>query len=219
MAQKAPAGFFLIDGNAAAFRPPEHPFFQLIGQRGLDGAVFLGDHLMAAPPVKAGRRSPLFGGAGVHGLVPVVEVFAPHDFQIRDTLAAQPLQGVLHPLALGEQFFFVLHVPEVAAAALGKGGAAWLLAVGRRFQQLFDAGIGFVFQGLDDAQTAPVSPHASLHKHHLAVQAAYSHTAAFIAGDDSFVYAVFFQTHGRSSSVRLSPSSVKGISKSMGPEV
>ena len=202
---------FPVDGYAVLAGPSQHRFLQSICLGRLDGAPGCGHHLMAAPAVKPGLGHALYQGTGVHGFVPVAFHLSAYDLQPWVGCARQPLQGILHPLLLIIQLFFIGHMPKVAAAAPGEGRAPRLLPCFRRAQQLFDAGIGFVFQAFDDPQAAQIAPYTPFHKDYLAIHPAKAHALAGIPGDLRRMYAVFLQCHGCNPSAKASPKASRGM--------
>ena len=82
----------------------------------LDKAALRLHHLMGAGTVKAHLA---VGGDGILALVAVAQrLIGTDDLLHLHAAAAQAGQGVLHPLALGAKLLGVVHVTEVAAAAL-----------------------------------------------------------------------------------------------------
>ena len=111
--------------------------------------------------------------------------------------AANAAHGIPHTALLLPQFFFVGNVAELAASALGEGGAIGRNAVGRGLQQFFQTAEGIVFQHLYQADAANIPPSGAGDKDGHAVDMGNAGALGGIALNGGGMNLIFHQRHRR----------------------
>ena len=191
VAHQALAGGLIVGADLIAAHPLPHRLCGLVRHLRLDEAALDRHHLMAAGAVKAhGTVSP----HGVLTLVAVAErVSGPQDLLHLQVRAAQTLQGVLHPLALGPQLLRVGQVLEIAPAANAEVGALRLRALRRGFVDPHQLSHCRGLHDPGDLQIHRLAPDGARHEHHRSVQPHDAQALAGVALHRAGVHAARFQ--------------------------
>ena len=205
MAHQPPAGFFVVGGDIVPLHPGHRGGPEPGGSLRLEQAVLHRDDLVGPLAVEA-RSGPLRPGldreldlvavpAGVPGAV---------DDGHRHIQPGDALKAVLHPDALGLQLLGVVHVPELAAAALGVVDALGHDPGGGGLEHPHHPAEQAAPAHLLDAHVALLAPDAPLDKDHNPVQPGHARTVGGVPLDDEAAHVVYFYIAVEHSITKLS---------------
>ena len=198
MAQQALAGGFVIGAHTVGIGPGANGIGSGTGPGVLNCASAQGDQVVAAAAEKAPGHLAVGIADGELSLVAVAFGFGgAGDARFGQVKAANAAHGIPHAALLLPQFFFVGNMAELAASALGEGGAIGSNAVGRGLQQFFQTAEGIVFQYLYQADAANIPPSGAGDKDGHAVDMGNAGTLGGIALNGGGMNLIFHQRHRR----------------------
>ena len=108
-----------------------------------------------------------------------------------ETFPCQSVQAGFYPFRLQPGFFFVVHVPEIAAAAELGNGALPVHPMGRFFEDFHDFPCRPGFLGLFNPQTHPLPGDGVGQEHGAALHVGYPLPFGGVVGDDGLVNLIF----------------------------
>ena len=139
MPQEAPSRQLIVYGNATFVYIIHNNVLDPVRLLRQDPAAVIFHHLMGPRLEESGVGPSLFAGYGILGLVPVAQAGGGRqDRHLIDGFSADAIQAVFDPLGLQSAFLFVVHMPEVTAAAFLRHRALPVHPVGGFFQDLGD---------------------------------------------------------------------------------
>ena len=196
MPHQAAAGALVVGGDIVLLHPLQRRGSESACRLGLEEAVLHIDDAVGPLPVEPGQRAVLSRLDGELDLVAVaagvlraVDDIHPH---IRPADAAQ---GVLHPDAFGLQFLGVVHMAQLAAAALGIVQALGHNAGGGGDHRPGYPAPDGASAHLLNEHIALLAPDAALGEDHHAVQPGHARAVGGIALDEQAVGLVFSDSY------------------------
>ena len=194
MPQKPLVVGFVIGGDAVLVGIIDDRILDPVGLRRQDAAAAVLHHIMGARPEKAGIHPPLFAGYRVLGLVPVaMAVRCRQDGNLLQLLPRHPVQAGSDPFRLQSGLFFIVHVPEVAAAAELGNFTLPVDPVGGFLQNFRDFACGPGLAHRLNADAHPFPGDGIGDEHSDAVDVGNALALGGIIRDDRFVNLILFQ--------------------------
>lgn len=193
VADKPCVRLFIVCRDAVRLHPREHGALEALGAVRLELAAVRRDDLVRPRAEKARDRRALARADGKLHLVAVaVEPVRAGDGQLRERDAADARKGVEHAPALEGKLLLVVHVPEIAAAALAEIRAVGADAVRRGLFNRFDDAVRRAPADVDDADAARLARNGARNKDDLPVRAGNALAVGGVARDGDSQTIVFF---------------------------
>ena len=191
--QKTLVGFFVVGGNMELVYITYNDLFYFVCFRRQNQAAFILHHLMGTGTEKACKYPILFAGYRILGFVAVaVAGGSGQKRHFIQTFTADAVQCLPYPVGFQTAFLFVVHVPEIAAAAKLGHGTFPVHPVGRLFQKLRDLAGGPGLLGLFNADTALFSHNGIGNEHSAAFDFGNTLTLGSIVNDLGFVNLILY---------------------------
>ena len=165
-----------------------HRILDRIGGFRQDQAPLIFHYIMGAGPEEACKAPALLLGHGILGLVPVAPALRRcQNGHFREILPADTVQTGFHPLRFQPALLFIIHMPEIAAAAELGNGAFPVYPMGRFFQNFrhFSRRPGFL--GLFDPHQHTLTGNGIWNKHGAALNMGHTLSLGGIIGNHRFV--------------------------------
>ena len=184
----------VVDGHPILVYIINHRVLHRVGFRRQNPAAFVFHHLVGAGAVEAGEGSALLRRHGILSLVPVAPaVGGGQNGHFCQIFPGQPVQAGLHPLRFQPGLLFIVHVPEIAAAAQLGHGALPVHPVGGFFQNFQDFSRCPGFPGILDAQPHPLPGDGVGQEHGAALHMGNALTLGSVIRDHRLINSVLFQ--------------------------
>ena len=200
VAQQAAVGFFVIRGDVVLVYIIYNDVFDPVGFLRQDQTALVFHHTVGAGLEEARVHAALLLRHGILGLVAVKSTGGGgEDLHLLQAFAAQAVEALAHPFGLQPCLFFIIHMPEIAAAAAGGDGTFPLHTVGGFLDDLSDPAGGPGLAHLLDANLAFL-PHDGVgDEYGTALHPGHTLALCGVVQDLSFVSFALFQHYCSSS--------------------